>query len=192
MDLIIKLLGGVGLAAACGLSPYLPLLILSVAAKGKLITLTSEFSFLNRWAAILILAGLMSLELVADKIPQIQKFHLTLNQIIVPIAGGIAFAATVPGDQIPIVMGFLIGAVAAEIMFLVKNRLRSAIVSIGQTAKLFEPLISIGQDILAVFLAIIALLVPLVGGLLAIGIIALGFWGESNLKRRQSPAKVEA
>lgn len=192
MDLIIKLLGGIGLATACGLSPYLPLLIISVAAKGKLITLNSEFAFLNRWAAILILAGLMSLEIVADKIPQIQKFHLSLNQIVVPIAGGLAFAATVPGNQIPLVLGFLIGAVAAEIMFLMKNRLRSAIVGSSETAKLFEPLVSIGQDILAVFLAIIALTVPLVGGLLGIIIVGLGFWGENSLKRRQQPTKVEA
>lgn len=192
MDLIIKLLGGVGLAAACGLNPYLPLLIISVAAKGKLLTLNSELAFLNRWAAILILAGLMSLEIVADKIPQIQKFHLTLNQIIVPIAGGLAFAATVPSDQIPLVIGFLIGAGVAEIMFLVKNRLRSTIVSLGQTAKLFEPLISIGQDILAVFVTIIALVVPPAGGVLGIIIIALAFWGENSLKRRQQPAKVEA
>jgi hypothetical protein len=189
LDLIFRFLGGTGIGVACGINPYLPLLVISAAAKSKLVTLNSEFQFMGEWVVLIILAVLVGIEIIADKLPQIENLYRATNLVASPIAGGIAFAATVPGNLIPPVFGFFIGLIIAELTHLVKSGLRPQLIRANKYALTFESFISMGEDMLVAALAILALAIPVVSGLLGLVLLVGAYMWMQNLKRR-APVKI--
>ncbi|MDB5079078.1 MAG: conserved hypothetical rane spanning protein [Chloroflexi bacterium] len=185
MEFLIKFLAGCGLAIPCGIKPYLPLGVLSVAGLGGRIPLSAPYSFLATWTAVIVLVVLIGIDIFADKLPQIEKLYTYLNYIIRPVAGAIAFAAIVPPTVIDTGVSFLLGMVLAEVTYLIKTVLRPAIASSSRTASVVEPLISSGENILAVALAMITVLSGIVGGVLSL-LVLLGMLGLLFAVRRRN------
>jgi len=181
----MKLLAGGGLALACGLSAFLPLLVLSVAGVGNKIKLYAPFDFLASWPAVGILAILVGFDIFADKMTTFQATNRNLSQITRPLAGGLACAAVVPSDLLFPAISFVIGMVLAGAMHLMKSNLRPAFSQSSPTARMFEPLISIGEDGLSAVLAVISLLVPVIGAPLGLLVLGGGWWWQTNLRRKQ-------
>ncbi len=191
MDFVIKLLAGAGLAIPCGLNPYLPLLVVAIAGVGGKTTLYGPFDFLGSWPVVIILALLVGIDIFADKFPQVEKLYLNLNYVIRPIAGAIAFSAIVPPSQIPTALSLVLGLILAEGTYLLKNGWRPAMLARSKVAVVLEPLISMGEDVLAAGLALLTLVAPVVGGPLAILLLGgMGWWWLSL--RRQPRPLVEA
>lgn len=185
MDFLIKFLTGCGVAIPCGIKPYLPLVVLSVVGLGGKLPLSAPYNFLGTVGVLVVLAILVGLDIFADKFPQIEKLYQYANYIIRPVAGAIAFAAIVPPTVIDSGVSFLFGLILAEVTFLVKNLLRPAIASSSRTASIFEPLISSGENIIAVGLAVLTVLAGVVGGVLSV-LVLLGMIGlYFSLRRRQ-------
>lgn len=178
------LLAGVGLAIPCGLNPYLPLLVLSVAGIGGKTTLYNSFNFLGTMPVLVLLAVLVGLDIFADKFPQVEKLYINLNYLIRPVAGAMAFAAIASPNQIPAGLSFLLGLVLAEVTYLVKNSWRPAVLSRTKVGVVLEPLISIGEDLLAAVLALLTLGLAVLGGIFAILLLAGMSWWLLSLRRR--------
>jgi hypothetical protein len=186
LDLVVRLLAGAGLALPCGLSAYIPLLVLGVAGVGKKTTVYAPFDFVATWPFIAVIALLVGIDVFLDKLPSVQRFNNLLNQVTRPLAGGIACAAVISPDLLSPVISFIIGAVLAEAMHLMKTGLRPALANSGQMARIFEPLISVGEDGLAVVLAILALALPVAAGPIAILVLIGGWLWVTSLRRKQT------
>jgi len=190
LDLLLRLFGGLGIAIPCGFNPYLPLLVISVAGMGKLTTLNPDIGFLSSWTALIVLAILVGLDIVADKLPQIENFYRWVNLLVCPITGGLAMAAITPSNVIATPASFAIGLIASELMHLVKNGLRPALINSSKMALAFESMISMGEDMLVGVLAILSIGVAILGGSLSILTLGISFWWMARLKRRKQPAKI--
>jgi hypothetical protein len=154
------LLTGIGLAAPAGLNAYIPLLVLALADRAtSRVTLNEPYDALSSNAGIAILVVLLTIEVAVDKVPGIDHLNDVLQSFVRPAAGAIAAIASTSGAVAisPAVM-VLLGVVLAGSVNLVKVTTRPA-VSVG-TAGVFNPIVSIGEDAIAVLASVVAIFLP--------------------------------
>ncbi|BBX09367.1 DUF4126 domain-containing protein [Mycolicibacterium aichiense] len=191
----MELMTGFGLATAAGLNAYIPLLSLALLARfTDLVTLPAGWSWLENGWVIAIVAVLLLIEVVADKIPALDSVNDAVQTFVRPTAGGIVFgsgtaaqtaAVTDPGEfartgqWVPIA----IGVVTALVVHLTKTAVRPAanVASAGTAA----PVLSTIEDIVSVALVFIAILIP---ALVLVVMIALA-WAAVALWRRRRRRK---
>ncbi len=191
----MELLTGLGLATAAGLNAYIPLLALGLLSRfTDLITLPHSWAWLENGWVMTIVAALLVIEIVADKIPALDSINDTIQTFVRPTAGGIVFgsgtaaqtaAVTDPGafaqsgQWIPIV----VGVVVALVVSLTKSTVRPA--ANVATAGVAAPVLSTIEDGISVALVFLAILIPVV----VLVVIALLAWGLVKLLRRRRRAK---
>ena len=187
----MELLTGLGLATAAGLNAYIPLLALGLLSRfTDLITLPHGWVWLENGWVITIVAALLVIEIVADKVPALDSINDTVQTFVRPTAGGIVFgsgtAAQTPavtdpgafaqsGQWIPIVVGVLVALVVS----LTKSTVRPA--ANVATAGMAAPVLSTIEDGISVALVFVAILIPVV----VLAVIALLVWGFVKLLRRR-------
>jgi Domain of unknown function (DUF4126) len=186
----MEFLTGFGLAGAAGLNAYIPLLSMGLLDRyTNLVHLPHAWSWLANGWVIAIVAVLLLVEIVADKVPALDTVNDTVQTFVRPTSGGIVFgsgttaqtaAVTDPaefartGQWVPIV----IGVVTALVVHLTKTTVRPA-ANIA-TAGVAAPVLSTIEDVTSVGLTFVAILVP---ALVLIVMIAI-FWGAFVLWRR--------
>src|SRR4051794_32490994 len=167
----MELLTGVGLASAAGLNAYIPLLSMGLLARFTgLVDLPHGWAWLENGWVLTIVAVLLAVEIVADKIPAIDSVNDAIQTFVRPTAGGIVFgsgtasqtsAVTDPGafaqsgQWIPVA----IGVVTALVVSLTKSTVRPA--ANVATAGMAAPVLSTIEDIASVGLVFLAILVPM-------------------------------
>jgi hypothetical protein len=190
-------LTGTGLAASAGLNAYIPLLTMGVLARyTDLVDLPSGWSWLDDGWVMTILAVLLAVEVVADKVPVVDHVNDVVQTVIRPTAGGLAFGAgssaqtvTVsdPGSffsthqWVPIAAGVLI----ALCVHGVKAASRP-VVNVS-TAGMGAPVASTAEDLSSVAMSLLALLVPV---LVLVG-VALLLWAAVIVWRRRRRRRAE-
>ena len=195
---MLELLTGVGLSAAAGLNAYIPLLALGLASRFlDFVLLPSGWAWLSNEWVLVILAVLLVIEFVADKIPVVDNINDWVQTVIRPVAGGIVFGGgsstktafvTDPdsffssNQWVPIVVGIVI----ALVIHLIKAAARPVINTM--TAGLAAPAVSAAEDAGSVTLSLSALLIPL----LVIVVLALVIVGFVSLFRRLARRKPSA
>jgi uncharacterized protein DUF4126 len=176
---LLALAAGVGIAAACGLRAFLPLLFLGAAARMELIHLRPGSEWIASDAALLALGIATLLEIAADKIPVLDHALDAVATVLRPAAAWLGAFAVL--GQWPSPWGQLAAFFLASFT-LGFHALKSA-VRVGSTATTLghaNPLLSGAEDV-ASFLLCWAVIVPVVA-LLA---IALGTWLLLSLRRRR-------
>src|ERR1044071_5804357 len=152
----MELLTGFGLATAAGLNAYIPLLALGLLSRyTDLVTLPHGWAWLEDGWVVAIVAVLLVVEIVADKIPALDSANDIVQTFVRPTAGGIVFgsgtaaqtsAVTDPGafaqsgQWVPVV----IGVVTALAVSLTKSAVRPA--ANVATAGVAAPVLSTGED----------------------------------------------
>ncbi len=196
----MELLTGLGLATAAGLNAYIPLLALGLLSRfTDVITLPHGWVWLENGWVITIVAALLVIEIVADKIPALDSINDTIQTFVRPTAGGIVFgsgtAAQTPavtdpgafaqsGQWIPIV----VGVVVALVVSLTKSTVRPA--ANVATAGVAAPVLSTIEDGISVALVFLAILIPVVV-LVVIALLAWGFVKLLRRRRRRNTAQTE-
>ena len=194
----MELLTGLGLATASGLNAYIPLLALGLLSRfTDLITLPHGWAWLENGWVLTIVAVLLVVEIVADKIPAVDSINDTIQTFVRPTSGGIVFgsgtAAQTPavtdpgafaqsGQWIPIAVGVLVALVVS----LTKSTVRPA--ANVATAGVAAPVLSTIEDGVSVALVFVAILVPVV----VLIVLALLAWGFVKLLRRRRRQKAAA
>jgi Domain of unknown function (DUF4126) len=194
----VELLTGFGLATAAGLNAYIPLLALGLLSRfTDLVTLPHGWSWLENGWVMTIVAALLVVEIVADKIPALDSINDAVQTFVRPTAGGIVFgsgtaaqtsAVTDPGafaqsgQWIPIA----IGVVTALVVSLTKSTVRPA--ANVATAGMAAPVLSTIEDFTSVGLVFLAILVPV---LVLVAIVAL-VWAVVRIVRRRRQARAAA
>jgi len=154
------LLTGIGLAAPTGLNAYIPLLVLALADRTtSRVTLAAPYDALSSNIGIAILVVLLTIEVAVDKIPGVDHLNDIIQSFVRPAAGAIVAVASTSGALAisPAIM-VLLGVVLAGSVNMVKVTTRPA-VTVG-TAGVFNPVVSIGEDAIAVLASVVAIFVP--------------------------------
>jgi hypothetical protein len=160
MVLETALLTGIGLAAPAGLNAYIPLLVLALADRAtNRVTLEAPYDALSSNVGIAIIVVLLTIEVAVDKVPGIDHLNDIIQSFVRPAAGAIAAVASTSGVVAinPAIM-VLLGVVLAGSVNMVKVTTRPA-VTVG-TAGVFNPIVSIGEDAVAVLASVVAIFLP--------------------------------
>jgi hypothetical protein len=154
------ILTGIGLAAPAGLNAYIPLLALALADRATTrVTLDAPYDVLSSNLGIAILVVLLTVEVAVDKVPGIDHVNDIIQSFVRPAAGAIAAVAATGGVAINPAIMVLIGVVMAGSVNAVKVTTRPA-VTVG-TAGIFNPVVSLVEDAVAIVASIVAIFFPL-------------------------------
>ncbi len=191
----MELLTGFGLATAAGLNAYIPLLALGLLSRfTDLVTLPHGWLWLENGWVMTIVAALLVVEIVADKIPALDSINDAIQTFVRPTAGGIVFgsgtaaqtaAVTDPGafahtgQWIPVA----IGVVTALVVSLTKSTVRPA--ANVATAGMAAPVLSTVEDIFSVGLVFAAILIPV---LVLVAVLVLVWAVIRSVRRRRRKA----
>lgn len=188
---MIEALGGLGaafgLATSAGLNAYIPLLIVALAARFPLNTpllqLAEPYNLIGSWWAIGVLAVLLFIEMTVDKIPAVDTINDLIQTFVRPAAGAILFAANanVVTDIHPVI-ALLAGLLLAGSVHAAKGTIRPFVTA--TTAGTGNWLVSIVEDIIAVFVSLLSVLIPVLALLVA---LALTLWIFRIYRRRKQP-----
>jgi hypothetical protein len=187
---VVAALGGVaaafGLSTSAGLNAYIPLLMVSLAARfpahDPFLKLAEPYDVMaNAWV-IGILVVLLLIEMFVDKIPAVDTINDVIQTFVRPAAGAVLFAANanVVTDINP-VFALIAGLLVAGSVHTAKGITRPAITA--TTAGTGNWLVSILEDIAAVVISILSILVPIILGVVLMGtagVVAIYYW-----RRRQ-------
>ncbi|HEY7411591.1 MAG TPA: DUF4126 domain-containing protein [Vicinamibacteria bacterium] len=180
----------IGLAACAGLRAWLPLLLAGGLARVGWLDVGPSFAFIASDRALLIFGVATVVEIAADKVPAVDHVLDALSTVLRPAAASL-LAASVFGDFTdPLtawVAGVAIGAPTALVPHAAKSLLRAA--SSTFTLGLANPVISVLEDLFAVALFLVAVIVPI---LAAVGVLVVAFLVLRRLGRRAPSAAVPA
>lgn len=171
------LLSGIGLAAPAGLNAYIPLLVLALADRfSDTVQLDAPYDFVSSWWGIFALLILLTIELIADKIPGVDHANDLLQTAIRPVVGAFLVmaqsASSDVGDINPAISLFL-GLLTAGTVHGAKTSIRPAVtVSTGGVG---NPIVSTLEDVVAVVTSVIAIVLPLLL-VLVLPFVAFGLW----------------
>ncbi len=177
MELLSGIFSAFGLSASAGLNAYIPLLVVSLLARfTDLIELQSPWDTLTSWWIIGALIVLGTIEFFADKVPAVNHINDIIQTFVRPVAGAIAFAASakVITDMSPILsmgMGLLVaGSVHSVKSIAVRPALTATTGGAANTP------VSIAEDIISTFLSILAILIPIIIGIILILLTTTYIW----------------
>ncbi len=179
---------GLGLAASTGLNTWLPLLLLSAAARLHLggVQLNGSFAWLESNVALAVLLIATLIEVIADKVPAVDHMLHSIATFVRPLAAAMAVAAAFTKlDPVPAaVIGLMIGAPAAIGMHSIKSatRVGSSITTLGCA----NPLLSLVEDAISLSLSTISILMPLVVPVAIAVIVLAGVYFVRRKRARES------
>jgi len=174
-----------GLSVSAGLNAYLPLLIVALVARfTNLITLSSPYNHLTNGWVILVISILLVIELFADRIAGVDTANDVVQTLIRPVAGAILFAASssVISDIHP-VLALICGLIVAGGVHATKATIRPVVT--GASGGLLNPVVSTAEDLVALVLTLVSILVPLLTGFL-LGALCVGIVWSLRARRGRS------
>jgi hypothetical protein len=187
------------------LNAYIPLLAVGLLARyTDLFGLPTGWQWLTNGWVLAILAVLLAVEFVADKVPVVDHVNDVLQTVVRPTSGGLVFGAGVdssggassvagaeatvtdPGgffaspDWVPIAVGVLIALGVHAAKALVRPVINAT------TGGLGAPVVSTAEDATSVVLSLVAIILPVLVLALLAGMV-LGFgalWRRRRRRRR--------
>jgi hypothetical protein len=179
----MDILTGAGLAAPAGLNAYIPLLAVGLLARfTDLVTLQAPYDIISSDAGLIVLAILLIIELFADAVPGLDTVNDVVQTAIRPAAGAFLMLAS-DGDMIDMhpILQMLIGAGLAGAVHAVKALGRPVITM--STGGLGNPGVSSIENVLALILSVLAILIPVA---VLVGAVLLLILGVRWLMRHRS------
>lgn len=193
---MIEILTGLGLAMSAGLNAYVPALALGLLQRyTSVVDLPGQWAWLGNGWVLSVLAVLFTVEVVADKIPALDHINDLVQTLVRPVSGGVVFTSGVTsataGDADPgaaftagSLAPFLIGLLVALGIHLAKATIRS-VVNLS-TAGIGAPVLSTVEDVSAISMSVLAILLPILV-LVFVGLaVALVVW---IIRRRRARAR---
>ena len=195
----MEFMTGFGLASAAGLNAYIPLLSMGLLGRfTNVIHLPPGWSWLENGWVIGIVAVLLLVEIVADKVPALDSVNDTIQTFVRPTSGGIVFGSGTAaqtaavadpaefartGQWVPIV----IGVVTALVVHLTKTAVRPA--ANVATAGVAAPVLSTLEDFTSVGLTFIAILIPALVVVVLIALVWAAVWLLRRRRRKHSSSR---
>ncbi len=182
--------GAVGLGAASGLNPWVPLLGLGVAERAGLVELSSSFDWLGATPALVVLAVLLVVDLIGDKVPVVDSVLHVVGLVVAPASGAIVFAAqdNLISNSHPLLAGAM-GVTLAGSIHAARGAVRPAVTA--STAGVGNPVVSAIEDVISAVVTVLAVVVPLLAMFAVIGAAAwlVVAWRRRRRRRRDVALK---
>jgi hypothetical protein len=192
MDVLLSIMLGIALSAACGFRVFVPFLIVSIAAMSGQVELAESFAWIGTWPALIVFAVATAAEIGG-------YYFVWLDNLLDTIAGpaavvaGVLLTASVVTDVDPTLRWTLAiiaggGAAATVQATTTAARLKSTVV----TAGMGNVIISTVETALSLALSILAVAVPLIAGIAVLAILFLMFRILiMAFKRKKRPSTAE-
>lgn len=196
----MEMMTGFGLASAAGLNAYIPLLSMGLLGRyTNLVNLPTGWSWLENGWVLGIVAVLLIVEIVADKIPALDSINDAIQTFVRPTSGGIVFGSGTAaqtaavadpaefartGQWVPIA----IGVVTALVVHLTKTAVRPA--ANVATAGVAAPVLSTIEDVTSFGLTFAAILIPALVLLILIALFWAAFWLLRRRRRKRNQAAI--
>lgn len=190
---MLEVLTATGLALAAGLNAWIPLLVIGALDRFTgLVELPDGWEWLSNEWVLLIMAALLVVEVVADKVPGLDSLNDLVQTVVRPTAGGLAFGSGVGAtttavtdpeaffsspDWIPVA----IGVVLALGVHVAKAAARPVVNA--TTAGVGAPVASTLEDVGSVSLSFVAILIP---ALVLIAIVVMAVLVIVLVRRRRA------
>lgn len=161
MNLIFSICVGIALSAACGFRVFVPMLVMSIAAKSGHLGLNPEFQWIGTWYALTAFAVATGFEIAGYYIPWVDNM---LDWIMTPVAviAGILASASLMVDAPPFFkwsVAIIAGGGAAGAIQGTTVVLRGA--STATTAGLGNPALATVEWVLSTIVSALAVLIPM-------------------------------
>lgn len=183
---VLEALTGTGLAASAGLNAYIPLLALGLLSRyTNLVDLPGDWQWLANGWVIAILAVLLAIEVVADKVPVVDHINDVLQTVVRPTAGGLVFSAgsssetvTVndPGqlfssnEWVPLAVGVFIALAVHTLKAAARPVINAMTAGIG------APVASTAEDATSVLMSVVAIILPVLVLVFLLGLVFCTGW----------------
>ncbi len=183
-ETVLALLIGLGLAAACGFRIFVPMLVMSIAAKAGHLELAEGFDWIGSWPAVVAFALATALEIGAYYIPWLDNL---LDSIATPaaIVAGIIVVAACVQDVDPLLKWSLAiiagGGTAATVQSMTVVARGTSTATTGGAA---NPVVSTVEAASASAFSVVTILVPFLVGALFLLVLGLIVWRVVARRRR--------
>lgn len=175
-------LSGLGLSSSAGLNAYLPLILFNLASQAGIIDKTEGVpaEVLSSKPALVVFIILLIIEMVADKVPAVDSVNDIIHTVIRPSAGALLMLASTSGmrdsvdPEVLTIFSLLSGGASAGSVHATKATARPVVtVTTGGVGNFF---VSIIEDIIAVFVSLVAILLPFFVIFFMASFVGLIFW----------------
>lgn len=177
MDTTTAVLTGLGLAGAAGLNAYIPLMVVGILIHTGHLDVATPFDTLGQTPILIVLAVLLTVEFLADKVPGVDSINDVIATVIRPAAGAFLAAGSLGTlTHLPPWVGVAAGIITAGTVHGVKAASRP-VLNVG-TAGVAAPTVSVIEDVVALVASVLALVAPLLLAFAVIlgAVIAASWW----------------
>lgn len=181
MEVLVSICMGIGLAAACGLRVFLPLVALSVATRLGVVTPGVGWEWIGSTGAVVGLSVAAAVEVGGYYIPWVDHALDALATPMAVVAGAVAAMAAMGavGDVPPLVshgVALLTGGAAAGAVQASSVVARAA--STATTGGLLNWAVSTVENVVGLVLSLLAIVLPVFAGvvLLVIAVVLVRRW----------------
>ena len=134
-----------GLGSTAGFRPSLTLAIVAVMSNlGWGTAVNEDFSFLDHWATVVIFVSFALFESAFDKVPKVDRLQERLTMPYRVVCGAVAGAALLGHGTTGIIVGVLVGGLAAWLALRSKHETRPR----STSSEAVVPMLSLGEDFL--------------------------------------------
>lgn len=174
MEALLGIGSAFGLSTSAGLNAYIPMLMVSILGRLGWLDLSEPFDVMESWWVIGILTVLLIVEIFVDKIPAVDSVNDVIQTLVRPAAGALMFASqaniiTDVNPIIAIVLGIMLAGGVHATKATVRPVVTAASVGTGNWA------VSIAEDIIAFFVSLMAIIVPLLAVICILVFFILAF-----------------
>ncbi|HVU63701.1 MAG TPA: DUF4126 domain-containing protein [Phycisphaerales bacterium] len=193
MQIAVAIMLGLGLSAACGLRVFVPMLVLSIAAKAHLVDLSPSLAWIGSTEGLVCLGVATVVEIVAYKIPWLDHALDTIASPAAIIAGAIVSASQIHAitgvhPMVQWTCAIIVGGGLAGLVQTgtVATRAASTVITGGFA----NPIISTIQSVASIVVSVLAVVVPIIGALFALCVVGGAVFLVSRWRKMRRNAAV--
>ena len=176
-DVILALCMGLGLAAAAGFRVFLPPFLLSIAVRADAVEVNlaeTPFEYFDSNLAVILLGVATLAELSAYYVPWVDNLLDTIASPAAVVAGTGMTAIVLEGNTDPVIQWSLAIIAGGGVTAVVQSAtVVTRGISTTLTAGLGNPVVSTGENIASVILALVAMVLPILAALLVAIIVGM-------------------
>jgi hypothetical protein len=176
MEILLSVLVGVGLSAACGFRIFVPPLVMSIAALSGHLTLVPGFEWIGTYPALLAFAVATILEIAGYYIPWVDHLLDLIASPAAVVAGIMVMASTVTGMS-PLLrwsLAIIAGGGIAGTVQAITGLTRMA--STATTAGLGNPVVATVEAGGSIALSVMAIAIPIIATVTVVVILVIVCW----------------
>lgn len=176
-----------GLSTSAGLNAYIPLLTIALVDRlsDGLMDLQGPWTWLSSWWTIGVLAILLVVEILVDKVPAVDTINDIIHTVIRPAAGAILFAASTRAIGLHPVLAAICGVILAGGVHTAKTGGRPVVTA--TTGGVGNPILSTIEDVVSAVMSFVSIVAPYLVLILALIILGLVIWW---IARRRASSKL--